>query len=206
MEDLASAGRRASGKRASALLATALETVVRLKGYDGASIGAIVEAAGFTKGAFFSNFESKDALLLEIMQRHHAEACADLSARLDGSYGHDVDAAVDSYVDRLVADVDWCTLSVELALRATRDPAFAAQYTPLRRQFATALGNFLAPMFARQGKALPLDHAAMGSLLLAFLQGVSLAAASGTRQPGGSESVNLFVQGLIAGAPPSQPA
>ena len=52
------------------LLDTALQ-VVACKGYDGSSIGGIVEAAGFTKGAFFSNFDSKDALLLEIMQRHY---------------------------------------------------------------------------------------------------------------------------------------
>ncbi len=186
------------------LLAAARQTVARL-GYDSASIGAIADAAGFTKGAFFSNFDCKDTLLLEIMRRHYETACADLAALADDADGHDVDAAVDGYVDRLVADVEWCALNVELGLRASRDPAFAAQYTPMRAQFATALGGFLAPMFAKHGRALPLPFAEMGSLLLAFLQGVSLAAASGTRRPGGSDAVNLFIGGLIAGAPPLEP-
>ncbi len=181
------------------LIAAAQQTVSRL-GYDGASIGAIADAAGFTKGAFFSNFESKDALLLEIMQRHHAAACAQLAALMAGQ--GDVDAAVDAYVDGLVADVEWCTLSVELGLRASRDAGFAARYTPMRTQFATALGGLLQPMFARHGRAWPLTPADLGGLLLAFLQGVSLASASGTKQPGGSDAVNLFIGGLIAGAPP----
>ena len=183
------------------LIEAALHTVARI-GYDAASIGAIADAAGFTKGAFFSNFDCKDTVLLEVLRRHYSAACEDLAALADGSRGHDVDASVDRYVDQLVADVAWCRLNVELGLRASRDPAFAAQYTPLRAQFATALGGFLAPMFAKRGRALPLPPAEMGSLMLAFLQGISLAAASGTSQPSGSAAVNLFLDGLIAGAPP----
>ena len=102
----------------------------------------------------------------------------------------------------MVADVQWWLLSVELALRASRDPAFGARYTPMRTQFAAALGTLLEPVFAKYGRKPPLPSADIGSLLLAFLQGISLAAASGTKHPGGSHAVNLFLDGLVAAAPP----
>ena len=184
------------------LIEAALSTVAG-SGYDGTSIGAIADAAGFTKGAFFSNFESKDALLLEVLKRHHITELVELTAIMDGSSGHaDVDAAMNGYVDQLVANVEWCKLSVELSLRASRDPAFAAQFMPLRQEFSACLGDLIARVFAKYGKALPLSQEHVGSLLLAFVQGISLAAAAGARRPAGSDSVNLFLSGLRAVAPP----
>ena len=184
------------------LIAAAVSAVAR-NGYDATSIGAIADAAGFTKGAFFSNFESKDGLLLEVMQRHYETECADLTQLIGG--GHKDSAAVDRYVDQLVGNVEWCMLSVELALHASRNPAFAARYTPLRRNFAAALGGLIEQMFTETARGLPGTPEEIGSLVLAFVQGISLASASGTREPGASQSVNLFINGLLANGHPQKP-
>jgi AcrR family transcriptional regulator len=39
------------------------------KGFEGASIEAITEAAGYTRGAFYSNFSSKAELFAELLQQ-----------------------------------------------------------------------------------------------------------------------------------------
>ncbi len=39
-------------------------------GYEGASVDVIAESAGYSKGAFYSNFESKEAILLELLDTH----------------------------------------------------------------------------------------------------------------------------------------
>ena len=40
------------------------------QGIGGASIGDIAVAAGFTRGAFYSNFKSKDELIIAMMEEH----------------------------------------------------------------------------------------------------------------------------------------
>ena len=44
------------------------------QGIGGASIEAIAAAAGFTRGAFYSNFESKDELIIAMLEEHVAQS------------------------------------------------------------------------------------------------------------------------------------
>ncbi len=46
------------------------ETVFAEQGIGGASVEAIAEAAGFTRGAFYSNFASKDELIAAMLADH----------------------------------------------------------------------------------------------------------------------------------------
>ena len=59
-------GRRRSEETRARLLAAARE-VFAAKGYEGAAVSDIASAAGFTKGAFYSSFPSKEALFLEVV-------------------------------------------------------------------------------------------------------------------------------------------
>ncbi|HLG79632.1 MAG TPA: TetR/AcrR family transcriptional regulator [Bradyrhizobium sp.] len=43
------------------------------QGIGGASIEAIAAAAGFTRGAFYSNFKSKDELIIAMLEEHVAQ-------------------------------------------------------------------------------------------------------------------------------------
>ncbi|MDO5093079.1 MAG: helix-turn-helix domain-containing protein [Propionibacteriaceae bacterium] len=81
-EDLASAsskltkaspqrGRSRSGKaeRTRSELLAAAAQVFADKGYEGASVLDVAKEAGFTKGAFYANFASKEAVILELAER-----------------------------------------------------------------------------------------------------------------------------------------
>jgi AcrR family transcriptional regulator len=48
----------------------AAATVFEERGIGSASIDAIAEAAGFTRGAFYSNFASKDELIVAMLEDH----------------------------------------------------------------------------------------------------------------------------------------
>jgi AcrR family transcriptional regulator len=48
----------------------AAATVFEVQGIGGASIEAIAAAAGFTRGAFYSNFKSKDELIIAMLEDH----------------------------------------------------------------------------------------------------------------------------------------
>src|SRR5215212_7121771 len=43
------------------------------QGIGGASIETVAAAAGFTRGAFYSNFKSKDELIIAMLEEHLAQ-------------------------------------------------------------------------------------------------------------------------------------
>ena len=51
------------------LLLSASEVVAR-DGYSGATIERIAEEAGYSKGAFYSNFATKEEIFLQLLERH----------------------------------------------------------------------------------------------------------------------------------------
>src|ERR1044071_4919065 len=52
------------------------------QGIGGASIEAIAAAAGFSRGAFYSNFKSKDELIIAMLEDHGAQTVQRTLARL----------------------------------------------------------------------------------------------------------------------------
>jgi AcrR family transcriptional regulator len=71
-------------------LFAAAADVFSSRGIGGASIEAIAEAAGFTRGAFYSNFASKDELIIEMLA-DHAQQSAERNRRLLEHYRDPVD-------------------------------------------------------------------------------------------------------------------
>src|SRR5437667_6210594 len=53
----------------SALVDSAAELFAK-RGFHAASLDDIAEAAGFTRGAIYSNFESKEELFFAVLERH----------------------------------------------------------------------------------------------------------------------------------------
>jgi AcrR family transcriptional regulator len=74
---LSRAERRAETR--SALLDAAARVFVE-RGFQGASVEAIAEEAGYTRGAFYSNFASKEDLFAELLQEQAFAAYRDLAA------------------------------------------------------------------------------------------------------------------------------
>src|SRR5579862_925287 len=61
-------------------LLDAAQKLIAKKGLDAASVENIAAAAGYSRGAFYSNFKSKDDLFIELLRRDHAKALAELNA------------------------------------------------------------------------------------------------------------------------------
>jgi TetR/AcrR family transcriptional regulator, transcriptional repressor of aconitase len=60
--------------RTRADLLDAAARVFAAQGYHAASVDQVAEAAGYTKGAVYSNFSSKEELFLELLERHLDQA------------------------------------------------------------------------------------------------------------------------------------
>ena len=74
-------------------------------GYGGASIRDIANKAGYSQGAFYSNFASKEDVLLELLRRHMTAEATHLSRVMsgDGDDSEQIFAELDAWAGRLKA-------------------------------------------------------------------------------------------------------
>ena len=170
-----SARRRATRER----VLEAASEVFAERGFHGATVEDICERAGFTRGAFYSNFSSKDDLVLELSRRH----AEDLVERIRRASKREHATAEEVLRDVLAALADdsrskerWLVLTTEFTLHAIRDAnarrAWAAQQRRVRDELVTVVDEAVA----RQGLSLPIPTE------LFVLAAISLAQGSMTQR------------------------
>ncbi len=109
------------------LLKSALRIFTR-DGFERASIDDIAAEAGYTRGAFYAHFQSKEDLffaMLEEESHKHFEALTEVMQGL-ASERERLEALREYYVTR-VADRQWSILTVEFKLYALRHPKLRAK-------------------------------------------------------------------------------
>ncbi|MFB8246846.1 TetR/AcrR family transcriptional regulator [Streptomyces sp. NPDC055952] len=131
--------------RTRAKLLEAAFAVFAAKGFGRVSIEEICEAAGYSRGAFYSNFSSLDELFFALYQER-AELIAGQVAgalALDGP-GLDVPAAVDRVTDVLLLDRDWLVVKTDFLVHAARHPEVARTLLEHRARLRGAIADRLA--------------------------------------------------------------
>jgi AcrR family transcriptional regulator len=135
----------------AALLRAASRTICEL-GMQGASIDRIAAEAGYTKGAFYAHFASKEDLFLVMLDQHFATELARLEAVLTGA-GDPVEetrSAAEGFLDHIALDPEWRRLYQEFATHAARHDTFraelAARHRALRERIATLLTRWAADL------------------------------------------------------------
>lgn len=105
-------------------------------GLDAASVEAVCERAGFTRGAFYSNFETKDELFLDLARRVAHERVAQVQERVaqlerEGTLEVSAESALE-IVQRVLDMPSDERLGIlllnEIRIRALRDQALGAAY------------------------------------------------------------------------------
>ncbi|MCV7252270.1 MULTISPECIES: TetR/AcrR family transcriptional regulator [Mycobacteriaceae] len=117
------------------ILDAALE-VFAAEGFAGTTIDAIGQAAGFTKGAVYSNFESKDELFLALLDRQFETRSA-LIATAFGAGRGDIKATAEALSRSMLGSIhdesQYQLVLFEYWLRAVRDPALRDRLIARRR-------------------------------------------------------------------------
>lgn len=168
-------------------------------GYEGASVDLIAESAGYSKGAFYSNFENKEAIFLELLDAHKRREI-DALARL---VAQDIPASKllsmirdsESWRD---SDFDFGLLSAEFQLQACRDKTFAETYAKLHRTHRDTMAGLVAKLFAKLNRTPPSDPKNLADIIMALTTGLSLQGIStqGPRRKGFPTEAILLVLGL----------
>jgi AcrR family transcriptional regulator len=151
------------------LLDAAAEVFAEL-GLDAASVEAICERAGFTRGAFYSNFETKDELMLALTERfagEKIEAVAERVAELQ-SRGENLEAGalVRQLLDVAFDRKQGILLTSEIRTRAMRDPRLAETYVAWQQGMAERVGSFIESLAQSYGFRLRLPAAEFAGLIM----------------------------------------
>jgi AcrR family transcriptional regulator len=174
MKPLTRAEKQAQTRQA--LLDAARDVFIE-RGFAGASVEQISAAAGFTRGAFYSNFGSKEELFAELLQQQVFETYRQIArAQLARGESPPVGETAEELA-ALVGDKSkrWALrLLLELLAHAGRDPEFRK----LARGFWSETRDLTAKVVAEEHKRIgvepPADPRAIATSLIALDIGLAL--------------------------------
>jgi len=148
------------------LIAAAVTVFARV-GVDQARVEDISEEAGYTRGAFYSNFTDKDELIVALLQRQlelstsamHTSLGQVLSSPLPDDFTRLVHDTLDVF-DENMPDPDWMLAELSLRLYARRNPAVATHLRAYEDQRMTSMVEVLGGAMARAGvrATIPMEH------------------------------------------------
>lgn len=163
-------GAQTRARSVSRLQAAALEVFAE-RGFRGASIEEICTRAGLSRGAFYSNFEDKEALFFALFDEHADREVARLDAAI--SDASTVEEALDGLTGDRNSDEErlWFLASTEFTLHAIRHPQTAERLAEHDRLLRARLTELLTGFFARVGRHGNPDLDSLARLLIALHEG-----------------------------------
>ncbi len=193
--------REESRARTRGLLVEAAGSEISRKGYANASVRDIAAAAGFSQGAFYSNFQGKDDILLEVVRRHQTEERGRVQRVLDDASGDPAAAlaGLQRWAATLNPDDGSVALTIELQLQALRNPVFAEGYQALNKVHMSELGHLIVRLLGLFGKQMPGDPVEIATGFIALGRGMALMARD--MAPGSTGRVAMmFLRAMISAA------
>jgi len=157
-------------------LLDAASTVFARKGFAATSIDEIAEAAGVTKGAVYSNFDSKEDLvrtvLDERLERRFRDIADDVPA--DGSLADEANRASEQFGRLLEEERDAVLLGLEFAIHAVRNPDFRDDFIAYHRDAQSDIAKIVEDRLTVGGDKLRVPAKQLASLFNAITNGVAL--------------------------------
>ena len=155
----------------TALLESATEVFER-RGFEGASLDEIAENAGFTRGAIYKNFESKEDLFFAVMDHFNERAIAAFDDQIGETVEHPDFAALAHTWRRLQRD--WVhTLDAEFELYALRHPEVRERLRAHRERTIDRITEFMEEQQAAFHMKLPTPTRLVAEMFFAATLGIS---------------------------------
>lgn len=136
------------------ILEAAEELFVEL-GFNGTSVEEIAERAGYTRGAFYSNFEDKDDVFLSVLDDHLARRVEEVSRALHSSPSLDAAFELIQRGNRGREISRWSILQTEFWLYAMRNPGVRPRLAQRQRAERLAYERAITAQFDAVGLAPP---------------------------------------------------
>ncbi|CAB3651982.1 hypothetical protein LMG1866_00109 [Achromobacter ruhlandii] len=154
-------------------LLDAAQSIFLTKGFVAASVEDIAELAGYTRGAFYSNFASKSELFLQLLKRDHENVMGDMRAIFEaGETRQQMEDSVLHYYSNHFRDNECFLLWMEAKLQAARDPEFRVGFIACMGELRDATTEYIRQFSERVGTPLPMPARELAIGLLALSDGM----------------------------------
>jgi AcrR family transcriptional regulator len=156
-------------------LVEAAARVFARRGYHRATVDEIAAEAGFTIGALYSNFETKEKLFLAIADRQVESRVTEISAVADaatgdGEAGEEAAAQLRAFLE---ADPDWPLLFYEFWSLSVRNPEMGDELAKRRDAIRDALAATLKRVAKHHGFQLRFPAPVLATAIAACLNGLA---------------------------------
>jgi len=148
--------KRSRSNTRARLLAAAYDMFCE-KGFPATTVEDICGHAGFTRGAFYSNFSTTDELFLELWDER-ADRIIDGARVLVGllaTHSDPFGLAQAALIDIELVEPGWFVLNTEFFLHALRHPEVAEQLTRHRTRLREELGAVMTALLLAEQRQLP---------------------------------------------------
>ncbi|GED14984.1 TetR/AcrR family transcriptional regulator [Aneurinibacillus migulanus] len=157
------------------LLESAAETFAQL-GFHGASVDKIAEFAGFSKGAVYAHFKSKEELFLALLKQQ-IQSHIDLINEMWGEY-QSFDRFIENMNDYfcLVRQKSraWSILSMEFLLYAMRNESVHQKWTTLILESVEKISKIIEKMMLETGYESALSAEELAWTILSLENGMAI--------------------------------
>ncbi|MFJ5094877.1 TetR/AcrR family transcriptional regulator [Streptomyces sp. NPDC088557] len=156
----------------AALLGAALETFAE-HGFHATTIEQICERAGYTRGAYYSNFASKEELFLALFEEHGERTVRRLAEAIDGLTAEEHTLTrIAELAARVEPDErDWYLVTTEFTLHAIRDRQAAWVLARYDERLRAEIARGLTLVLRRAGRELTVEPDRFARLLIALREG-----------------------------------
>jgi len=158
-------------------LLDAAAIVFARNGFHGATLDEVAATAGFTKGAVYSNFKSKDDLFLALLEDRTDRQLAVVGDVLAAG-GHEVaeqfPRVSELFRGELFWDDDFATLYLEFVLYARRHPDARTKLAESARRSRAMVQSLIEAEYAALGVAPKYTPADIAAMSLALFGGFGL--------------------------------
>jgi AcrR family transcriptional regulator len=157
-------------------LVDAAAEIFALRGFHAASLDEIAEAAGFTRGAIYSNFEGKEDLLLAVLEgysRRQLDAFAgELERAGESTTAERAEAAASIWQQVVHGDRTLLLLSLELRIYALRNPSFRVRMRESFRRQEERIAELVTAEAGRQGEIVAIEARDFAAIAWAMSEGL----------------------------------
>jgi len=182
-------------------LLDAAQKLIAKKGLSAASVEDIAAGAGYTRGAFYSNFSSKGDLFIELLRRDHEAHMQEFNALQNDDLPLDqIHQRASTVYSQLYRDNEYFMNWTEARMLAARDAKFRGKLNALIVEKRTQIAEFIEYFHQRAGSPPRVSPTAMAMGFMSLTEGVKLSMLSSPTEmtPETAESVlMLFVDAIM---------
>jgi AcrR family transcriptional regulator len=154
-------------------LLEAAASVIARKGFAAASVEDITAQAGYTRGAFYSNFKSKADLFIELLSQDHQCVREDLHEILEAPISLEaVEERITQYYLRVYRDEKNFILWAEARVLALRDAKFRARLNAYCIEKRDDIADVIARFYQMRGTPPPAPPKDLAFGTMALIDGM----------------------------------